>query len=48
MKDLIIIIGTILLGCLLFAMIAGDENSLKSAGSQMMEKTIEIYESESP
>ncbi len=48
MKELIIIIGTIVLGCFLFAMIAGSENSLRSAGSNMMEKTIEIYESEKP
>lgn len=44
MKDLLIIIGTIILGCLLFAMIAGDEDSLKAAGGAMMEKTIEFYE----
>lgn len=43
MKDLLIIIGTVLLGCLIFAMIAGDEDSLKSAGSRWMEKTIEMY-----
>ena len=41
MKDLLIIIGTVVLGCLLFAMIAGNENSLKSAGSAVMEKSIE-------
>lgn len=46
MKDLLVIIGTVLLGCLLFVMIAGDKDSLKSAGSTMMEKTIEMYEEE--
>jgi len=44
MKDLLIIVGTIFLGCLLFAMIAGDKDSLKSAGGAMIEKTIEMYE----
>lgn len=44
MKDLLIIIGTVVLGCLLFAMIAGNERSLKSAGRAVMEKSIEMYE----
>lgn len=44
MKELVIIIGTIVLGCLIFNMIAGDKNSLKSAGAGVMEKTIEMYE----
>ncbi len=44
MKDLLIIVGTILLGCLLFAMIAGEKDSLRSAGGAMIEKTIEMYE----
>ena len=44
MKDLVIIIGTIVLGCLIFNMIAGDQDSLKSAGADFMERTIELYE----
>lgn len=44
MKELVIIIGTIVLGCLIFNMIAGDQDSLKSAGADVMEKTIEMYE----
>jgi len=44
LKSLIIIIGTVVLGCLIFTMIAGDGNSLKTAGKGMMEKTIEAYE----
>lgn len=44
MKELVIIIGTILLGCLIFNMIAGDEDSLKSVSAGVMEKTIKIYE----
>ena len=43
MKDLVIIIGTIVLGCLIFNMIAGDQDSLKSAGADVMERTIELY-----
>lgn len=46
MKDIIIIIGTIILACLIFNMIAGDDHSLKSAGGKLMEKTIEMYEEE--
>ena len=44
MKDLVIIIGTIVLGCLIFNMIAGDQDSLKSAGADVMERTIELNE----
>ena len=33
MKDLLIIVGTMVLGFFLFSMIAGDKDSLKSAGS---------------
>lgn len=44
MKYLVIIIGTIVLGCLIFNMIAGDQDSLKSAGADVMERTIELYE----
>ncbi len=44
MKDLIIIIGTILLGCIIFTMIIGDHNSVKSASKNAMEKQIEIYQ----
>lgn len=44
MKNLIIIVGTVVLGCIIFAMIAGDGNSLKTAGKGMMEKTVEAYE----
>lgn len=47
MKDLLIIIGTIFLGCLLFAMIAGDKDSLKAAGSSTLEKTVKQYEEQS-
>ena len=38
MKDLLIIIGTVLLGCLIFAMIAGDEDSLKAPAASGWKK----------
>lgn len=43
MKELIVIVGSLLLGCLIFYMIAGDKDSLKSASQGVMEKTIEMY-----
>lgn len=46
MKDLIIIVGTILLGCLLFQMIAGEENSLRKACADKMEQSIRLYQEE--
>ncbi len=44
MKELVIIIGTVILGCLLFQMIAGDEDSLKSSSTGWMERSIEMYQ----
>lgn len=44
MKDLIVIIGTILLGCLLFGWIAGDGDSLKSAAGDWFERAVESYQ----
>ena len=44
MKELVIIVGTVILGCLLFQLIAGDEESLKSSGARWMEKNIEMYQ----
>lgn len=43
MKELIVIVGTILLGCLIFNMIAGDNNSLKSAGKEVMKDSVSVY-----
>lgn len=43
MKDLIIIIGTIMLGLVLFSLIAGDENSLKTASAEKMEQLLNMY-----
>lgn len=44
MKNLIIIIGTIILGVYIFNMMVGDgEDSLKSVSKDIMMKTIESY-----
>lgn len=43
MKELIVIVGTVVLGCIIFNMIAGDSNSLKSKGSEIMKDNIRIY-----
>ena len=44
MKNLIIIVGTVILGCIIFSMIAGDGDSLKTASKGVMQKTIDYYE----
>lgn len=44
MKDLIVIIGMILLGCLIFNWIAGDEDSLKDAAGSWFERAAEAYQ----
>lgn len=44
MKELVIIVGTVILGCLLFQLIVGDEDSLKSSSARWMEKNIEMYQ----
>lgn len=43
MKDLIIIIGTMVLGVMIFNMILGDEGSLRQAGTRMMDDRIQYY-----
>ncbi len=44
MKNLIIIIGTVVLGALIFNMMVGDgEDTLKSAAEKVMRETIEVY-----
>lgn len=44
MKQLVIIIGTILLGCLIFNMMAGDgPDSLKNVSLRTMEKAMEEF-----
>lgn len=43
MKELIVIIGSLLLGCILFDMIAGDEDSLKTAAAYQMEQMLQWY-----
>lgn len=44
MKEIIVTIGMILLGCLIFNMIAGDGQSLKTASISEINKMAEICE----
>ena len=45
MKNLIIIVGTILLGCVIFNMMVGNNPaSLKMISREIMIKTIEFYD----
>lgn len=44
MKNLIIIIGTILLGCIIFDMMVGDhDGSLRAVSAEVMRRTAEAY-----
>ena len=44
MKQIIIIIGTVILGCLIFNMMAGDDpGSLQNVSLKVMERTMEEY-----
>lgn len=44
MKNLIIIIGTVILGTIIFNMMVGDgQDSLKNVSKDIMVKTIEVY-----
>lgn len=44
MKNLIIIIGTMILGALIFDLMVGDgDDTLKSASERVMRKTIAVY-----
>ncbi len=44
MKELIVIIGMVILGTVIFNMMVGDEpSSLKSVSKNIMIETIEIY-----
>ena len=44
MKQIIIIIGTVILGCLLFNMMAAaDPGSLKNVSLKVLERTMEEY-----
>lgn len=48
MKELIVIIGTVVLGCMIFTMICGERGSLKEAGEKSWQKVIRSYEEMSP
>lgn len=44
MKNLIIIIGTVLLGCIIFDLMVGDHaESLRSVSAEIMRQTAEAY-----
>lgn len=44
MKNLIIIIGTVILGALIFNMMVGDgDDTLKSAAEKVMRETVNAY-----
>lgn len=44
MKNLIIIMGTILLGCVIFDLMVGDhDGSLRSVSAELMRQTAEAY-----
>lgn len=44
MKQLVILIGTIILGCIIFdLMVGGQEDSLRAVSAEMMRQTMEAY-----
>lgn len=43
MKEFIVIVGSLLLGCILFDMIAGDGTSLRAAAGKQMEEMLLWY-----
>lgn len=47
MKELIVVIGLTLLGCVLFDMIAGDTGSLRDVSGEKLMNLVELYGEES-
>lgn len=44
MKQLIVLIGTIILGCIIFELMVGDgSDSLRAVSAEVMRKTVEAY-----
>lgn len=43
MKELIVIVGSIFLGCLIFQYIVGEDMSLKTASGEQMTRLLRIY-----
>lgn len=43
MKELIVIVGTAILGCIIFGMIVGDKDSLRVHAGQAIEENIATY-----
>ena len=48
MKDLIIAVGLILLGCILFDLIAGDGDSLRAVSGAKMSDLLQMYRGQIP
>lgn len=46
MKELIVTVGLMILGCMIFSMIAGDGDSLRTAGEGVMRQTLEAYQAQ--
>ena len=46
MKELLVIVGTVILGCMIFDMIAGETGSLKAASGEKMQELLLWYGSE--
>lgn len=46
MKDLIVIVGTLILGLLIFSLIIGDEDSLKAVSQKEINKVLTLYQDE--
>lgn len=44
MKQLVILIGTVILGCIIFNLMVGDQaGSLRSVSAEIMRQTVEAY-----
>lgn len=44
MKDLIIIVGTVVLGCLIFNLMVGNHDSLKAVSQDKVKTIVKSYE----
>ncbi len=43
MKHLIVVVGTLILGCIIFSMIAGPSGSLRESCAKYIENNIDMY-----
>ena len=44
MKEMIVVVGMIILGCMIFDMIIGDANSLKTASGEKFKELLLFYQ----